>query len=142
MRNYRFAILPYDPRKEFELRALIRRLSDELKSKGWNVLTISLQRLLLDRLKAEDPRVIDSIIRTEHRLFTRNPERGLNYLQDKIAPYIEGQEGIASDVIRLIAAFADEHLDDTDRTLILLGRTGALYPFFRSSALLKRWLHS
>ena len=42
MRNYRFAILPYDPRKEFELRALIRRLSDELKSQGWNVLTISL----------------------------------------------------------------------------------------------------
>lgn len=137
MRNYRFAILPYDPRKEFELRALIRRLSDELKSKGWNVLTISLQRLLLDRLKAEDPRVIDSIIRTEHRLFTRNPERGLNYLQDKIAPYIEDQEGIASDVTRLIAVFDDKHPDDTDRTLVLLGRTGALYPFFRSSALLK-----
>jgi hypothetical protein len=137
MRNYRFAIVPYDPRQEFELRALIRRLSDELKGKGWNVLTISLQRLLLDRLQAEDPRVLDSIIRTERRLFTRNPERGLTYLKDKIAPYIEGQAGIARDVIRLIEAFADEHPDETERTLVLLGRAGALYPFFRSSALLK-----
>jgi BREX protein BrxB len=137
MRNYRFAILPYDPRKEFELRRYIRHLSDELRSKGWNVLALSLQRLLLDRLKAEEPRVLDSITRTEQRLFSRHPERGLNYLKDKIAPYIEGQEGIASDVIQLIGAFADAHPDDAERTVIFLGRAGALYPFFRSSALLK-----
>jgi len=137
MRNYRFAILPYDPRKEFELRRFIRHLSDELRSKGWNVLALSLQRLLLDRLKAEEPRVIDSMVRTEQRLFARHPERGLNYLKDKIAPYIEGQEGIASDVIQLIGAFADAHPDAAERTVIFLGRAGALYPFFWSSALLK-----
>ena len=58
MRNYRFAILPYDPRQEFALRTHMRRLRDELTSRGWNVLSISLQRLLLDRLQAEAPRVL------------------------------------------------------------------------------------
>lgn len=137
MRNYRFAILPYDPRQEFELRKHVRRLSDELTSQGWNVLSISLQRLLLDRLQAEEPRVIDNLRRTERRLYARDPERALHYLKDKLVAYIEGQDGIARDIIRLIGGFADAHPDATDHTLILLGRAGALYPFFRSSALLK-----
>jgi len=84
MRNYRFAILPYDPRQEFALRKHMRRLSDELTSQGWNVLSISLQRLLLDRLQAEEPRVIDNLRRTERRLYIRDPERALHYLKDKL----------------------------------------------------------
>ncbi len=40
MRNYRFAILAYDPKKEFELRHLIRQLGDELESRDWSVLSI------------------------------------------------------------------------------------------------------
>ncbi|NJL10402.1 MAG: DUF1788 domain-containing protein, partial [Calothrix sp. SM1_7_51] len=67
MRNYRFAILHYDPRDEFKLRDRIRQLTDELKSKGWNVLIISLNQLFLNRLKNEEARVLQSIIRTEHR---------------------------------------------------------------------------
>ncbi len=137
MRNYRFAILTYDPEKEFALRQRIRNLSDELKEKGWNVLSISLQQLLLDRLKAEEPRVLESIIRMEHRLYEKDPERSLTYLKDKLTRYVEGPDGIAQDVIERIGRFADEHPDETNRTLFFLGRTGALYPFFRSSALLK-----
>src|SRR4051794_14236108 len=75
MRNYRFAILLYDPREEFKLRAQIRVLTDDLKGQGWNVLAISLQRLFLDRLKREEPRVLESIIRTEHRLYAKDPNR-------------------------------------------------------------------
>ena len=52
MRNYRFAILPYRPRDEFKLRQLMRRLTDELRAEGWGVLPISLQKLLLDRIRA------------------------------------------------------------------------------------------
>ena len=136
MRNYRFAILPYNPRQEFILRERIRWLTDELRGQGWNVLAISLQRLLLDRLKVE-PRVLNSIIHTERRLYARDPVRSLNHLKDKIALSIEGPEGIAKDVIALIDKFANEQPDETNRTLIFLGRAGALYPFFRSSALLK-----
>ncbi|MBD2613873.1 DUF1788 domain-containing protein [Nostoc punctiforme FACHB-252] len=137
MRNYRFAILHYDPRQEFKLRDRIRRLTDDLKSQGWNVLLISLHRLLLDRLKREEPRILDSLIRTEQRLYNKDSDRALNHLRDKIAQYIEGTDGIAQDVITLINEFTNQHPEQADRTLIFLGRAGSLYPFFRSSALLK-----
>jgi hypothetical protein len=136
MRNYRFAILPYRPKDEFALRQRIRRLTDELRAQGWNVLPISLQKLLLDRIRATGADAVEALIAREKRLFERDPERALAHVRDKIAPHIEGPDGIAADVARLIAAFADEN-PDADRTLVLIGRAGALYPFFRSSALLK-----
>ena len=73
----------------------------------------------------------------ERRLYEKDPDRALAYLRDKVAPHIEGPDGIAADVARLISAFSEEHPDRADRTLVLIGRAGALYPFFRSSALLK-----
>ena len=137
MRNYRFAILLYEPKREFLLRQRIRHLTDELRNLGWNVLSISLQKLLLERVRAEEPRVMESIIRMEHRLYAKDPERALNHLKEKLSYYIEGPQGIAKDVVEWMDQFADQHPNQAHRTLILLGRTGALYPFFRSSALLK-----
>lgn len=137
MRNYRFAILPYDPKEEFAVRAEVRKLSDDLTAQGWNVLSISLRRLLLERLRAADPRVIESYVSTEHRLYARDPERSLNFLKEKVAALIEGESGIAADVVGLISQFADLHPQAVNRTLILIGRAGSLYPFFRSSSLLK-----
>lgn len=137
MRNYRFAILPYRPKDEFKLRLLIRRLSEELRSEGWGVLPISLHKLLLDRIRATGATNLDSIISRERRLFAKDPARALEHLREKIAPHIEGPEGIAADVCRLINDFADQHPDRSEQTLVLIGRAGALYPFFRSSALLK-----
>lgn len=137
MRNYRFAILPYRPKDEFKLRQAIRRLTDELRVEGWGVLPISLQQILLDRIRATGQDNVDALITREKRLFDKDPERALAHLREKIAPHIEGPDGIAADVAKLINQFADEHPDRADRTLILIGRAGALYPFFRSSALLK-----
>ena len=137
MRNYRFAILQYEPKEEFLLRERIRWLTDELKGRGWSICSISLHQLLLDRLKQQDPQVRDSWIKMERRLYGKDEDRALNYLKDKIAQYVEGPDGIVKDVIRLISEFADQIEDHDDRVLVLLGRTGALYPFLRSSALLK-----
>ena len=137
MRNYRFAILPYRPKDEFKLRQLMRRLTDDLRREGWGVLPISLQKILLDRVRATGEGNVESLIAREKRLFDKDPDRALAHLRDKIAPHIEGPDGIAADVARLINDFAEAHPDRTDRTLVLLGRAGALYPFFRSSALLK-----
>lgn len=138
MRNYRFAILPYLPQDELKLRRLIRGLTDELRAAGWGVLPISLQKLLLDRVRATGGANLQAVIERERRLSAKDPDRALDYLRDKIAPHIEGPDGIAADVARLIAEFAAEHPDGADRTLVLIGRAGALYPFFRSSALLKQ----
>ena len=142
MRNYRFAILPYRPVDEFKLRKLIRRLSDELKAEGWGVLSISLQKLLLDRIRASGDLELQRLMERERTQFRKGPEqngpdRALEVLRLAIAQHVEGPSGIAADVIKLIEEFAAKAPDDTDRTLILLGRAGALYPFFRSSALLK-----
>ena len=137
MRNYRFAILPYRPKDEFKLRQLMRRLSDKLRSAGWRVLPISLQQLLLARIRATGDGNVQALITREKTLFQKDPDRALSYLRDKVAPHIEGPDGIAGDVARLIGEFAEQHPDTADRTLVLLGRAGALYPFFRSSALLK-----
>lgn len=137
MRNYRFAILPYRPKDEFKLRRLMRRLTDDLQAEGWGVLPISLQKILLERIRATGDGNVAALISREKRLYQKDPERALAHLRDKVAPHIEGPEGIAADVARLIAAFAEAHPDRADRTLVLVGRAGALYPFFRSSALLK-----
>jgi BREX protein BrxB len=40
-------------------------------------------------------------------------------------------------VSRAICEFAEANPDKADRTLTIIGRAGALYPFFRTSALLK-----
>ena len=138
MRNYRFAILCYPPDREFELRQEVNRLSGDLSSHGWQVLPISLQKLLLDRIRSrlnEDE--LAAMIAREKRTSTRDPTRALNYVRDKIAPHIEGKDGIAADVAKEINDFTDANPDKVDRTLALIGRAGALYPFFRSSALLK-----
>ncbi len=137
MRNYRFAILPYRPQEEFKLRRLMRRLTDELRAQGWAVLPISLQQLLLARIRATGDANVAALIAREKRLFEKDPDRALAHLRDKIAPHVEGPDGIAADVARLIGDFVDARPDLADRTLVLIGRAGALYPFFRSSALLK-----
>jgi len=137
MRNYRFAIVQYLPAEEFALRAEVQRLSADLMANGWMVLTIDLHRLLLDRLRAQGEVWKESVARTELSVARIAPERGLNYLKSKLTPLIEGPTGIAADCSRIICDYADKHPDNVDRTVALIGRAGALYPFFRSSALLR-----
>ena len=137
MRNYRFAIVQYQPTKEFVVRREVQRLSGDLVAHGWMVLSISLQRLLVDRIRAQGDEWMDRVMQTEKRMEQTESQRGLNYLKSKIAPLIEGPDGIAADCSKLICAHADMYPDTVDRTVALIGRAGALYPFFRSSALLR-----
>lgn len=136
--TYRFAILVYDPHREFELRREIRKLKEDLDKLGWDVHAVSLHKLFFDRLRKEvGPELLERWIATEKRLRARAPERGLELLKDKIARLVEGPDGIARDVERWIDGIVAQHDVDEARTVILLSRAGALYPFFRSSALLK-----
>jgi hypothetical protein len=137
MRNYRFAIVPYRPSEEFALRQKIRQLSGDLKAEGWNVLTLSLHALLMKRIRSMGDATITGLVELERQLFLKNPERSLQYIKDKILPYVEGPQGVAADVVNLISHFADQHPDEAERSLVFVGRAGALYPFFRTSALLK-----
>ncbi|MCC6811533.1 MAG: DUF1788 domain-containing protein [Deltaproteobacteria bacterium] len=138
MRNYRFAIVPYPPKDEFTLREEAAKLSEFLVDNGWVVLPISLQSVLLDRIAAQEPDWASRVQAMEKKL---PRDRALEYLRNRLQPLVEGDEvmaGIADECGRRIREFAAAHPDRAERTLVLIGRAGALYPFFRSSALLKR----
>lgn len=138
MRNYRFAIVPYSPEHEFELRGHVQRLAGDLRANGWVVLTLSLQKLLLERIRRMGEPVVQKLIEQERLLTSKGSrDRSLQHLSNKLHLEVEGPDGIAADVSREICAFADAHPDKAERTLVLIGRAGALYPFFRTSALLK-----
>lgn len=148
IRNYNFAILPYRPQDEFKLRSRIHQLSSDLCGAGWMVKSIALQRLLFDRLRAVDEGFLQSIIETERRLYRKAvalsgnpalpaPDAALAHLKSKLCQHIEGPEGLAADVAREIEQLCAERPDKADRTVVFIGRAGALYPFFRTSALLK-----
>ena len=137
MRNHAFAILPYQPEQEFTLRRRMNQVIVELRADGWAVLLLDMHRLLLDRVAAHGDEFRQAVVERERRLFSRDPGRALDYLTDTLVDLIEGPEGLATDVAAQISKFADAHPDNKDRTLVFLGRLGALYPFARSSALLK-----
>ncbi len=137
MRNYRFAIVPYPPRDEYKLRSHVQSLVSELTASGWVVLTISLQKLLVERVKKLGPDILERMIERERLTAEHSSERGMNYLTEKICNEIEGPDGIAADVCREIEDFVDANPDKAERTLVIVGRAGALYPFFRTSSLLK-----
>jgi hypothetical protein len=137
MRNYRFAIVPYEPVEEFELRARVQTLTSRLVANSWVVLPISLQQLVLTRVRAQGSDWMQRVIAMERRL---DRERALKYLRDRLMPIIEGDNGvggIADDCAKEIRDFVAANPDKAERTLALVGRAGSLYPFFRSSALLK-----
>jgi hypothetical protein len=66
-----------------------------------------------------------------------DPDRGLNYLKSKLIPADRGPEGVAADCAESSAGTPTRTPTRVDRTVALIGRAGALYPFFRSSALLR-----
>jgi hypothetical protein len=139
MRNYRFAIAVYRPADEYELRAELRSLESRLRAKEWAVLTLRLSSMLLDRARRElGDEVIAVRIAEEKRLYARGPERGITRLQQLFEPWIEEQGGLAGDAIAAIEAFARESERHGDKRAVFVAGVGGLYPFFRSSALLKR----
>lgn len=137
MRNYRYCMVVYPPSAEYPCRRHVARLAAKLHDIGWVVKSISLQALLLRRLDAHGPDFVERLIARERAAAKRSPERGLNLLAEKLQPEIEGPEGLAADVVREIDEFVTSHPDKAERTLVLIGRAGPLYPFFSASALLK-----
>jgi Domain of unknown function (DUF1788) len=138
VRNYNFAILPYEPEEEFALRRAINELCERLRDAGWNTGTIPLHSLLLERLRAEGPEFIEAMVRREKALSTSADfGRGLRSLKERVVNLIEGPQGLAADVIQQIDQILAKRAAADGPTVIFLARAGALYPFFRTSALLK-----
>lgn len=136
-RKYNFAILPYRPSDELKLRQRINRLISELRAEEWSVLPIALHRLLLDRLRRLEPAHLESVIAREKRLHAKDPQRALTHLTEFLARHIEGPDGLAADVAKAITDFKAQLPSPSSPAVAFIGRAGALYPFFRTSALLR-----
>lgn len=137
IRNYPFAILVYPPHQEFALRKKIAALASELREKEWQVLSLSLQKLLLNRLRAEGDDVLARMIESERRTWSRRRDRALSWAVERVSGLAGGDDGLAREVVRRIEAFAADGATDPDRTVVFVGRAGAIYPFLRISALLR-----
>lgn len=137
MRNYNFAIVPYHPREELLLRQGVARLTGKLRAAGWSVLPVNLQRLLLGRLRGLQADDLASLVRTEKSLHAKSWPRALQHVRQQVANLVDGPDGLAADVSSLISRFADENPEAARQGVAFVARAGAVYPFFRTSALLK-----
>lgn len=162
MRNYRFAIVQYDPTEEFKLRRHTQALARELEESGWEILSINLFKLLLNQAREQEDGWIDWIADTEAGFAKDDLEAGLEFLEEELGQLTEGlaqacideitahikrhsagnvgaerQQGVDDCEPQGSREWGAEHPDKRDRTLVLIGRVGGVYPFFRASALLK-----
>jgi hypothetical protein len=134
----KFAIVPYSPADEFALRRHVLRLTTSLAARGWVVLPISLHALLMDRLHGLPPDELEEIAALEaHAAGRGDLDRVLRHLQTQLGDLIDGPDGLAADVAAKIASEVAAHPEQRPRMLALIGRAGALYPFYRTSGLLK-----
>lgn len=134
----KFAIVPYSPADEFALRRHALQLTSKLAAGGWVVVQISLHALFMDRLSALPPEEYKEIVDLEERAAGRNDlDRVLRHLDSRLSPLIDGPEGLAADVAKRIAVEVARSPDGDQRMLAVIGRAGAVYPFFRTSGLLK-----
>lgn len=127
-----FAIFLYDPAREFELRSSVKNLVTRLKTNhGKEVVTISLAHLMyraveeargLDRLAAMEMEMgLELAVQTVHRILS-----GKYPLHQRVKDELERRlktSGLAP---------------DPAGTVLFLTRAGALFPAFRTSALLEK----
>lgn len=139
MRNYRFAIVVYHPSEEWALRAKVSEIVSRLRARDWATNVLSLSAMLLERARREfADGELDARIAQEKRMFRRSPERGLAVVQDLLAPLIDDEDGLAKDITAAIQRFAKETEAKGERRVVFLSELGGLFPFFHSSALLRK----
>jgi hypothetical protein len=137
MGNYPFAIVQYLPEEEYAMRAEIGKLVDDLRKQGWHVHEIDLFALFQARLIAEEGEDgVATMISLEQRRFKRKGIDGaMDYLQNTLSQDLAKQDGLAQDVIETIQREIPE--SESQHSLVLISRAGALYPFYQTSGLLR-----
>jgi len=138
-RNYPFAIFQYPPHEAFKMRTQLIVLLDTLRNKSWTILNVDLFATLLDYLDAqEDGDLIDALIAEEklqYKAGKNNYSMPLSVLQNSLDIFLKDQEQYPRVVFDSIIEKTAH--SNPDKTVIFLSRIGGLYPFYRTSSLLR-----
>ena len=120
-----YAIFHYPPDVEFELRAELDLLSTRLENAGKRVTRISLAECLFSAIAAEGY--------TAQDMLESEPVTGVQTMVDTIHSILESSQPL----VELVAARLPGDQSPT-KDVVLLNRTGALFPVYRSHALLEQ----
>lgn len=120
-----YAIFQYPPEVEFDLRAELDLLTTRLENAGKRVTRISLAVCLFEAIKAEGY--------TEQDMLENEPVTGVQTMVDTIHSILESAQPLVDLVARRLPSEQNPVKD-----IILLNRTGALFPVYRSHALLEQ----
>jgi len=138
-RSYPFAIFHYSPTEEFEARAEVGSLAQELQVKGWRVRTVDLFAVLADYLaEQEGGQLVQAWIdeeKLQYRSYGNDWSKALDSLSNALGGVFESIQGYPGRVLAQIQEAAAG--SDPLRTVVFLSRVGALYPFYRTSSLLR-----
>lgn len=120
-----YAIFHYPPESEFDLRGELDLLTTRLENAGKRVTRISLAECLFKAIEAEDY--------TEQDMLDNEPVTGVQAMVDTIHSILESSQPL----VDLVAGHLPPDQDPT-KDVVLLNRTGALFPVYRSHALLEQ----
>ncbi len=120
-----YAIFHYPPEAEFEVRAELTLLTTRLENAGKRVTRVSLAECLFEAIEAEGI--------SEQDMLTTEPVSGVQTMVDTIHSILESSHPL----VDLVAAKLPTDQNPT-KDVILLNRTGALFPVYRSHALLEQ----
>lgn len=138
-RNYPFAIFQYSPHEEFTMRAKLIEQIDALRGKGWTILNVDLFSTLIEYLgEQEEGDLIDALIEEEklqYRANRSNYRFPLKTLQNSLDIFLKDQNEYSGVILKQIIQKTEN--SDKMKTVIFLSRIGALYPFYRTSSLLR-----
>ena len=138
-RSYPFAIFQYYPTEEYEARTKIGNLAQDLTLKGWRVRTVDLFQVLESYLaEQEGGELVEAIVEEEklqYRAYGKDWKPALDYLTNTLTPHFNRMDGYPARVLEQIQEVARG--SDSNRTVVFLSRVGSLYPFYRTSALLR-----
>lgn len=119
-----YALFRYDPEEEFDLRKQVTLLETRLAQKGKRIKRISLAECLDKAMRLE---------RSLEEWFATEREQGTETI-------VETVHSVLSEYTPLVDLVAEQMPDDPDpvRDIVLILRTGALFPVYRTFSLLEQ----
>lgn len=119
-----YALFRYDPADEFELRKQVTLLETRLSQKGKRIKRISLAECLDEAMRSQRP---------IEEWFSAEREQGAESI-------VETVHSVLSEYTPLVDLVAARMPEDPDplRDVVLILRTGALFPVYRASSLMEQ----